>query len=354
MIEFGKQHPMEYREEITTPLFERIRQMDSFAVIGGGSMGKTRLLDFVMRQDVQQHFLEDNSMNVLLVRADCNRVMKINHWYLYEMLLTGIIESCGQLPKTRARRVEFNNLREPVIVYKDNALLALRHLELAVAILTQDLGMRVCFLLDEFDEMFRKLKPAALANLRGIRDANKNQLCYGLFFRHASHYIRSTISDCEGFNELFSHRLIPLTPYSERDAMLMIGQLEARRERRLLTQTKEEIYKLSGGHPGLISVLFDISIGSAGEAAITEKRRRQVLLDDISVQEECAKLWNSLREAEKDEIQNNSPDLVLSDETKYWLTFKGMLINDEGYKDWFSPLFRMYVEQLEPKTTPTP
>jgi len=186
MIEFGKQHPMEYREEITAPLFERIRQMDSFAAVGGGSMGKTRLLDFVMRQEVQQHFLADKSMNVLLVRADCNRVMKVNQWYLYEMLLTAIIECCYQLPKTRSRRGEFNDLREPVILHKNNALLALRHLELAVTILTQEMGMSVCFLLDEFDEMFRNLKPTALANLRGIRDANKNQLCYGLFFRHAS------------------------------------------------------------------------------------------------------------------------------------------------------------------------
>jgi hypothetical protein len=350
MIEIGPQHPMDYREEIARPLFERIRQVDSFAIIGGGSMGKTRLLDFVSRAEVQQHYLQDLAPKVLLLRTDCNRAVKTTEWGLYELLLTSIIEGCGQTHETRARRVEINNLREPVIIYADNALLALRQLELAISILTQDLGLRVCLLLDEFDEMFKSLEAPALANLRGMRDANKNQLCYGLFFRHISEKVRD-VSDCESFYELFSHRQMGLKPYSLKDALRMLVQLEERRKRKLLPQTKDEIYRLSGGHPGLMGVLFDLS--EAGEAQLTDERHRQTLLDDLRVQEECSKLWRSLHKNEQAEILKNFPRLIFTPETRRWLMFKGLLINDNGYEDLFSPLFRMYVEQAEHNKAPT-
>jgi hypothetical protein len=344
MKEFGLQHPMDYREEIAKPFFERIQRADSFAIIGGGSMGKTRLLDFVTRPEVQQYYLKDEAAHTLLLRTDCNRARKVSEWGLYEMLLTSIVEGCDQTRVTRNVRTQINNdLRQPVILKEDNALLALRHLELAVRHLTHECSMRVGFLLDEFDEMFARLDPTSLANLRGIRDANKNQLCYGLFFRHASEKIRD-VSDSESFYELFSRRQMGLKPYTEKDARRMLAQLEDRNKRTLSPAAQIRVIDLSGGHPGLLSALFDLT--ETGETILTNEKRFDDLLEIDNVNDECNKLWRSLNDEEKEGIKEFLKGLPLIPETRRWLELKGLLMNDGGFEDLFSPVFRKYVERL--------
>jgi ABC-type cobalamin/Fe3+-siderophores transport system ATPase subunit len=50
-IEIGPEHPMSYRQELVKPLFARIQASESCAVIGAASMGKSRLLQFILRPD---------------------------------------------------------------------------------------------------------------------------------------------------------------------------------------------------------------------------------------------------------------------------------------------------------------
>jgi hypothetical protein len=337
MFEIGPKHPLTYRQEIVVPFFNRVRSAESCAIVGSASMGKTRLLDFLTRSDVQAHFLGEQADQTLLLRVDCNRLAQISEWGLYELMLTAIVEGCVQNAKARAWRKQLNDLREPVIL-KENSLLALRHLELAVSILVKENEIKLCFLLDEFDGAYQNLPLMALFHLRALRDANKNRLCYALFLRHTVETLRNP-AECESFYELFSRYVLGLGPYSPTDVIRIVSQIEERRNYSVPNHTKEKMVSLSGGHPGLILALFDILTEKPG---LIEEENVVGLVAEPLIVTECAKLWVSLPEEEQKGLSDVTQSIPLSDEVRKRLSLKGLVTNNAI----FSPLFSRYIESL--------
>src|SRR6266498_1480014 len=89
----GDEHQITYRQEILSIFFDFVKSTDSFYVIGAASMGKTRLLDFLMRNDVQEHYLKDESKKSWLIRVDLNRMPVLDNWgfYFFELLLSSVV-----------------------------------------------------------------------------------------------------------------------------------------------------------------------------------------------------------------------------------------------------------------------
>ena len=337
MFEIGPKHPLTYRQEIVVPFFNRVLSAESCATVGSASMGKTRLLDFLMRSDVQANFLGEQADHTLLLRADCNRLVQISEWGLCELMLTAIVEGCVQNPKARAWRKQLNDLREPVIL-KENALLALRHLELAVSILVKENEIKLCFLLDEFDTAYRSLPLLALFHLRALRDSNKNRLSYALFLRNTPETLRNP-AECESFYELFSRYVFGLGPYSPTDVTRIVSQIEERRNYHVSLTAKEKLISLSGGHPGLILALFDIL---TEKPRLIEEENVGALVGEPLIVEECTKLWMSLSEEERQGLADVSQSIPLSDEIRARLALKGLVTGD----NLFSPLFFRYIQKL--------
>ena len=92
MLEIGPQHTLEYRQEVLSRVFQYVQSADLFYVIGAASMGKTRLLDFLMRADVQKHYLGERAHQHWLIRVDLNR-MPVHDpgWSFYELLISSIL-----------------------------------------------------------------------------------------------------------------------------------------------------------------------------------------------------------------------------------------------------------------------
>ncbi|HSB03255.1 MAG TPA: hypothetical protein VLE49_21575, partial [Anaerolineales bacterium] len=84
MLENGPQYPTDYRQEILSPFFRYVQSTESFYVIGAASMGKTRLLDFLMHSEVQKQYLGENASHHWLIRVDLNRLaVKDADWGFY-------------------------------------------------------------------------------------------------------------------------------------------------------------------------------------------------------------------------------------------------------------------------------
>ncbi|MCS7055835.1 MAG: winged helix-turn-helix domain-containing protein [Thermoflexales bacterium] len=315
-----------YRAEILGPLFELIRARESCAIVGCASMGKSRLLRFLLEAETRAHYLREQADVTLFAYCDCNRLAEISEWGFFELILTAMVEACGQHADLHGLRNELNALRREVIISSGNALLARRHVELAALMLCRERGFRLCVILDEFDEAYRALPPLALANLRALRDDNKAWLSYLLVVRDHPKRIRPP-AECEGFYELFSRSVIGLPPYSRSDAYAVIEQIEARRGRRLAPQARAALIEESGGHPGLIVAMFD---------ELTEGRATP----GDAVHEECRKLWMSLPPDEQIALYRlargqPSPDACAIE----GLALKGVVRNGQP----FSPIFAQYV-----------
>ena len=87
-----------FRQEVLSPFFNCIKGAESSHLIGAGSMGKTRLMDYLMLPEVQKNYLEDETNKTVLIRMDMNRLHDFSDWGFYELGLTSTIQACGQHP----------------------------------------------------------------------------------------------------------------------------------------------------------------------------------------------------------------------------------------------------------------
>jgi hypothetical protein len=344
IYEVGPEHPLSYRKEVLGKLFGHVRGADSFYVLGAASMGKTRLMDFMMRPDVQRHYLGEQYPETWIVRVDMNRLPVRKGWYFFELLLSSLLLACNEHEKSDDFRKMLGALDSRVIESRD-FLRALRSFEMGVGQLCQTYEMKLCFLFDEFDETYQSMPKKLFAQLRSVRDANKNRLCYGMFLRNLPERLRPAI-DNESFYELLSRNAIGVGPYTKDDAYRMIEQLESRLEFPLTTQKREWLYRHSGGHPGLIRALLDILISDPDAARSNIMADLPRTIKHENVQEECRKVWFGLLEEEqvalKQVVQN--PTAEIAPDLLKLLLSKGLL-QSSGDRKWaFSILFEQYVK----------
>ena len=344
MHEIGPEHNKEeYRKEIVAPLYERIRCGESCCVLGVGSMGKTRLLGFIMREDVQKHYLgEEQSKTTLVLRVDCNRALEKSDWGFYVLLMTVIIESSMEHPILRSKYPSLNKLRQPVVT-KNSANLGWLHLELAVRMVIKQGITRICFLFDEFDEMYIELTNQALSNLRSLRDAYKNQLGYIAILRNHLGTLRDVNSN-ESFYELLTNQVYGLLPYNRTDANVIVSQLEERRNHKLDSMVRENLLTACDGHPGLLMSLFNIAMKQPDVFLLAD------YMDIISkhpfVIEECRKMWGSLLAEEQNGLLDIVNGRVVSANTMLSLEQKGVLKRNATRLYPAIRLFAYYVKHL--------
>lgn len=338
MLNLEPEHPLSYRQEVVAPLFRALRAGDSCALVGPASMGKSRLLQFIVRADVRRHGLGDRADTMLLIVADGNRLAEISEWGLYELLLTALVEAVGVQTDAAPARAELAALQREAIVSRD-PLLARRHTELAAHILCQERGLSLCFILDEFDVSYRSLPALALANLRALRDRNKYRLNYVLLLREHPARLRFPAED-EGFYELFSRAVLGLRPYSAEDAGRVVAQLEARKAHALTLEARMEIVRLSGGHPGIIVALFD-AVAAGGPPA--RDAWQAWAAAQPTLREECRKLWAGLADDEQLALGQLVRELDVPADIYDVLLLKGLIGAAEGRVSLFSPLFTDFV-----------
>ena len=340
MPEIGPQHPLTYRQEITAPLFDLIASGESAAVVGPAGMGKSRLLHFLLRPDVQQHYLGEAASHTWLVKVDCNRLAEISDWGLfYTLILTSLAKYASIWPDGEMRSWLDGLCREVLIEH--NASLAQWYVGLATRALCREHEIKLCFIFDEFDGAYRTLPAPALANLRALRDADRYSVCYVLMVRDHPGRLRPR-DDVEGFYELMSRSVIGLKPYMEDDARRVIAQIVARRNRAVTAGQEAAMLTLSGGHPGLLVALCDLL--SNGHVAPTDGDLTAWALAQLQVVEECRKLWNGLAEDEQFALSRLANGIGASYTVRELLALKGIIGSGEQDADgFFSPVFRQYV-----------
>jgi hypothetical protein len=337
---------LHFRQEILTHFFKYVQSTESFFVVGGASMGKTRLLDFLMKEDVQKHYLREESGRTWLIRVDMNRLsIKNEPWAFYELLLSSVVLALSNHPDKNNIRAELIDLDARVIQGQD-LLLALRFFEMAVNRLCQGLGLKLCFMFDEFDEVYKSLPRETFSQLRAVRDANKSSVSYAVFLRNLPERLRPT-RDNESFYELLSRNMLGLGPYSKIDTLQILQKLESRRGYPLTPALRDLLYEASGGHIGLIQAFLGIliehpedgqRIGSPGWIEWMGKKPASI--------EECRKLWEGLDQDERDSLlafaagdQNRA-----STAARNFLISKGIIQQKDNR--FFSPVFAQYVQAL--------
>jgi len=335
-------HPITYRNEILNAVFAYLSSGESAVVAGPSSMGKSRLVQFLLREDVARHYLGNAAENLLLVWIDCNRLGGFTASHLYELVLDALLAAVEERPALADLRDEYRTLHLEVI-RSENALLAQRIVERFTRTLCREHNLTVCLVLDEFDEAYAELPSQVLAGLRGLRDANKYRLCYLLFTRQHPQYLRDP-ADCEGLYEQFSRNILYLQPYQPDDARRVIQQLAVRRglDAALLSPAVvEELLALSGGHPGLMTALVS---GLRDEPPVKMARLRAWAQGLAKVYEESRKVYEGLRPGEQTALRALVHGRAPGRTALSTLEQKGLLLAQTNEKPVvFSPLFATFL-----------
>ena len=341
----------EQRKEILIPMFEYINGSECFYMVGGPSMGKTRLLDFLMREEVQKNYLKEEGLETWLVRVDMNRLAVQNEaWAVFELLLNSLIVELNGHENVEAHREDFLDMDFKVLEKKDLPL-ALRNFELAVNILCQGNNIKLCFLLDEFDKTYRDLTPQTFSQLRAIRDSNKYRVLYGIFLRELPERLRPLPDpDNEDFYELISRNVLGLGPYSKTDTVEIIRKLEKRRNFDMTSFQRERLYEASGGHIGLVQVVLSIILENP---QYPQRLGTQGWLEWLSEHpmsvDESRKIWKGISKDEQDGllafIKGNYG--VIPEPVSKLLLAKGLIRRTSSNSPClFSPIFDHYVRSL--------
>jgi len=344
MPDYGPETPLSYRQEVAGRFFnDYVRAGESCNLVGLAGGGMTRLVDFLVRPDVQTHYLANIDNPPLLLKVDCNRIEEISDWGLCEVMLTALVEGCSRRPELVSLRPELGQMRSEVITTR-NPLLALRNLELAVDILIEQSGVRIYFVLNTFDELFRELPDLALNHLRALRDAHKYDLNYVFCLHQLPEFLRPAHRD--KLSARFLQNVLIVGHYSEADAQRMIEQLIARRGVALSPAAVGQMIRLSGRHAGLIQGIFNSLPGLEGE--LSDRGLTDRLLDQSPALIECRRIWDGLSDLEKDGLKAIVKDAPLNPDVERLLERRCLIVQSQGRQPvMFSPLFSQFVRRQD-------
>ncbi|HET7771008.1 MAG TPA: winged helix-turn-helix domain-containing protein [Chloroflexota bacterium] len=221
-------------------LYARLRFAESFCVVGQNDIGKTTLLALAQQPAVVERYApKELQRDRLFVHVDCNLLAGSGPHELYTLLAEGTRDAAQRA----GRPIEAPALPEGAVM----AALALeRVLDEAV-----QAGFSLVYLIDEFEELYRRLEARALLSLRAYENRIGPRLAYVVALERPLREVRGS-ADVSEFEEMFLGGTHTLEPLSAEHAIAFVGRFGEQRGLTAAEWLPELLLELSGGHPGLL------------------------------------------------------------------------------------------------------
>ena len=336
--------PLRFRSRETARVFACLRAGDSCQVVGIGSVGKSNFLRFLQQEDVRRKKLGAGWASHVFVYVDANKFLEPCEWGLWELMLHQTLLELSYRAVDPALLEEIDLLHQHSIAPATRHI-ALRYLDRAISLVCKNLGLKLVFLFDEFDELYRTFPSRVFDAMRALRDDNKYRLMYVVATREELPHLQNDEESREAFEELVTLNTIWLAAYSNADARDTLRRLVSRHKVTLDEKRMQEILKQTGGHPGLIRTVFPVVRSGSAVAA-------ESLLMDRQVEEECRRIWQSLADTEQKALSILVHQKHLSsidDATMSQLKEKGLVgCNGSADDQVFSPLLEKYIYKMKP------
>jgi hypothetical protein len=279
--------PLSYRAELLSRLMPALRAGECCSLIGVSGVGKSNLVRFLYRWDVQESYW--NTGNVWIVLIDTHSFMfgeQSLEYVVFELMIHRLIMEIER----RGAPAEIASWASDLhaqLVAQPSAHMAFRYLERICARLCESLGLQVVFVFDQFEDLWKRAEPRFFLNLRSLRDQFKYRVVYLVITRNMLQRSQEHVVAAESFWELFTSHVFGLGMYSAADTSVMLERLAARRNIALDPALQTVVMGAGGHHPGLMRALFwELCERPAAE------RSEQDLLALPTVEGECKKIWN--------------------------------------------------------------
>ncbi len=337
-----------YREAEVSQVMRWIKAGESGCIVGLRGAGKSNFLRFMLRKDVQQHYLKPDDAKYTFTLINLLMLPDVTERAVYGLVLERLIDQLRSV-RLEDKLAEIDLAHRKVTDDQDNVVLIQRAIEQCLARLCQAPEQRVILLFDEFDDVFQKCNPSLFRFLRAMRDAYKSHISYLVIVTHDLAYLRDNLTDVDHFFRLVSRNVCGLGPYSQDDARQMLHYLATKRAITLTKGDSAYLIEQSGGHAGLLksilSQIWDLPQGSKLQEFVPLLQREPV------VQAECQKAWHNLSEVEQITLHNLVAGQAIDPGTFQRLKRKGLIREDKTMPYTFSPVFADFIRQQTPPST---
>ncbi len=364
----SRKQPPEFRKEEVNYVMGRWRAGDSSSLVGVGSVGKSNLLQHLADPEVQTHydktFAEIDFKAIIVDPAllgpfpTGENTEQIRCWAGYELMMHRLFMAFYPfevLGRDDAQNFydtykNLQNGKNPLYAY-----MGLRYFELGLDYFMRR-GIKIAFMFDEFEDMLKHMPVKFFQTLRGLRDANKQQLSYLTFTRAPLSVLVQQYGipelEIEPFTELFTDNLLYVGPYNETDARRMLEDLMGRNQKTYPEETIRFLLDVTGRYAGLLRTAFRSleKIGPIDKASLMNDEALRRLLLQRAVQDEIRTLWQSLTAAEHHTLRaivglTDYPNTAEIRDATLMLIQKRLVSVDENNAMLIKmPLFRIFVE----------
>jgi DNA-binding winged helix-turn-helix (wHTH) protein len=337
--------PLTFRQAEVTQIANALRAGESCTVVGIGSAGKSNMLRFLHREDVRRTYLGDPGNAFLFVYTDGNKLIEPSSWALIELMLHQLGRALAEREDGQEILATIDDLHQRAAM-PETRFLSIRYLDRAVSAVRRQLGVRLVFLMDDLDSLFRTLPAHGFSALRAVRDDHKYNLMYVVATRLEWERLRENLSEAEAFEELVSAHMVWLGPSAQDDARFMLRRMETRYGTPLSESATRQILSATGGHPGLLRAAYRIATKHVGEPRIP-------LSSSSRIQAECRRIWHSLASDEQRVLAALASGVQVGGQRE-WIVeglSRKRIINGSkqmGYQI-FSPLLARYVDAEKPR-----
>lgn len=341
-------YTLAYRAAEARQVMDWIKAGQSGSLIGLRGSGKSNFLRFLLRENVRQHYLEQNYADFIFVLIDLLGLAKQAEWTVYELILNRLLGELRSLGAETDTLEEIASLHREVRNSRD-PLTAQWAVEQGVHLICRRPAQQIVLLFDEFDTVFQALNASLFRCLRAIHDAHEGQISYLIVVTDDLIHLRDDLMDVDHFHRLVSRNVCALGPYNEADTRQMIHQLASRRSIEFSEADTASLVQLSGGHAGLLKAIMSRIWNEPQDSGLTEIT--PTLTNEPAVQTECSKMWDSLSEGEQVTLDALTVGTPVDPHMLQRLKRKGLVRTDPSTPSLFSPLFADFVRQQIPPTT---
>jgi hypothetical protein len=319
--------PHAFRSAEVSQLFQWVKLGESGSIIGVSNVGKSALFQHLLDADIQYEHLTNDKQNYLFVRVNLHNLPDFQNRSVYSLILDQmeVFGSAGNVANLSAELFEKIGIyHEQLLESGSDELKIQRFFKLAVCICLKEPALRLVFLFDQFDQLYKNGQDSLFYNLRGLHDAYPNRIMYLFFSRHPlpdlplldqKHLKQGSSQDDETGHEarllenthlqareelyeLVQSNQLYLKPYTEADSEEMLQEIARRNRERFDETLAKRLYALTCGHAGLLRSCYMHALRN-GNDLFLQKNNLAEILGIETVAEECEKIWVSLGENEQ-------------------------------------------------------
>jgi hypothetical protein len=324
-------------------IINRIRQGQCCSVVGPSNTGKSLLLKSLPMEEPRRACARQGIGPPVMVFVDCLEAGDSEHAF-YELLLRRIVEELADLAVSASTVGTLRDLHHEVL--RSASDVTTRSL-FASGMRELDRGGEIglVVILDEFDDVFRTLRPWPFRQLRALRDALGPRLCYVTGTSRRLERLRSDADSYE-FRELFHLYTLVLRPLLKEDARRFVAYLVTKQGPLSHDEQISLAIELSGGHPGLLERIYTILNSAEPDSATSVQAIVAELSAKRPIKQECRRLWDELEEEEWEGLLAlvGSGEAALDADKRRALETKGLVVTrDDGDLAVFSAIFEAFV-----------